>query len=142
MVGYCPDKAYFEGLAKGNDRIELCNPVFHEEAMELLANCRLFVLPSRTEGMGRVLLEAMAAKKPIIASRVDGIPYYIKDGLNGLLFETENVQDLADRMQRMLSDPEYAKEIAENGHRYVFEKFSEDLYVENYRAIVHEVLMR
>src|SRR4030067_495925 len=89
IVGYFPDKAYLEELAQGNNNIKLCNPVWHDDAMKLLSKCSLFILPSRSEAMGRVLLEAMASKKPIIASNVDGIPTYIKHGYNGLLFESE-----------------------------------------------------
>ena len=114
IVGYFSDKAYLVELAQGNNNIELCNPVWHDDAMKLLSKCSLFILPSRSEAMGRVLLEAMASKKPIIASNVDGIPTYIKHGYNGLLFESENIDDLAEKMKTILGNEDYAKQIAEN----------------------------
>jgi len=140
IVGYCPDKSYFQKLAEGNNKIELCDPVFHDEAIKLMSRCGLFVLPSRTEGMGRVLLEAMASKKPIIASNVDGIPYYIKHGFNGLLFESENVEDLAEKIRIILSNPDYAKKLAENGYKYVHEHLSEEHYVKCFKKMIEEVL--
>jgi len=140
IVGYCPDKSYFQKLAEGNNKIELCDPVFHDEAMKLMSRCTLFVLPSRTEAMGRVLLEAMASKKPIIASNVDGIPHYIKHGFNGLLFESENVEDLAEKIKIILSNPDYAKKLAENGYNYVHQHLSEERYVECFKKMVDKVL--
>ena len=80
-----------------------------------MAGCSLFVLPSRTEAMGRVLLEAMACKKPIIASNVGGIPEIIKDGYNGLLFESENVDDLAEKIRLVLSNKKYPTMLRNNG---------------------------
>ena len=140
IVGYCPDKSYFQKLAEGNNKIELCDPVFHDEAMKLMSRCALFVLPSRTEAMGRVLLEAMACKKPIIASNVDGIPYYIKHGFNGLLFESENIEDLAEKIKIILSNPDYAKKLAENGYKYVHQYLSEERYVKCFKKMIEEVL--
>ncbi len=140
IVGFCPDKTYFQKLAYGNDKIELCNPVLYGEAIELMSKCDLFVLPSRTEGMGRVLLEAFASKKPVVASNVDGIPHYIKHGYNGLLFESENVEDLAIKIRFILNKPDYAAQLAENGYKYVHEYLSEDRYVECFRDMVERVL--
>ncbi len=140
IVGFCPDKSYFQKLAEGNNRIELCDAVLHDEATELMFRCALFVLPSRTETMGRVLLEAMASKKPIVASNVDGIPHYIKHGLNGLLFESKNVADLAEKIRIILKDGNYAKQLAENGYKYVHSYFSEECYVTNYRNMIEEAI--
>ena len=98
IVGHCPDKSYFEFLAKDCPAIELKNAVKHEVAMDLMKKCTVFVLPSRTEAMGRVLLEAMAMKKAIIASNVDGIPHYIRHGNNGLLFPSGNDGQLANNL--------------------------------------------
>ena len=79
IVGYCPEGFdYYEKLAQGNTNIEFHKPVFYDKVIKLMAGCSLFILPSRTEAMGRVLLEAMACKKPIIASNVGGIPEIIK----------------------------------------------------------------
>jgi len=142
IVGFCPDKTYFQKLAEGNNRIEICNPVFYDEAMLLMSRCSLFILPSRTEAMGKVLFEAMAFKKPIIASNVDGIPYYIKNDLNGLLFEVENVNDLVEKMRKILSNPDYAATLAKNGLEFVQTHFSEKRFVECFKEMVEKVLER
>jgi glycosyltransferase involved in cell wall biosynthesis len=140
IVGYCDDKTYFTNLCENNDKIHLCHPVQYNDAIKLMEGCALFILPSRTEAMGRVLLEAMASKKPIIASDVDGIPTYIKHSFNGLLFQSENVQDLAEKMRILLKDKKYAEQLAENGYRFVVEKLSEKCYLKNYSDFIERIL--
>ena len=64
----------------------------------------LLVLPSRSEGMGRVLIEAFCRARPVVASRVGGIPDLVEDGVNGLLVEPGNVTALADALVSVLAD--------------------------------------
>lgn len=90
--------------------------------------------------MGRVLLEAMACRKPIIASRVEGIPHYISDGENGLLFESESVDDLACKLRLLLRDRKLAAQLADNGHRLVHENLSETCFLEKFNAMMRSVL--
>ena len=100
----------------------------------------MFVLPSRTEAMGRVLLEAMACQKPIVASNVDGIPSVVEHERNGLLFESENVGDLASQLRRVLLDRDLAGKLAQEGHRIVHEKLSEACYLKKFVSMVDCVL--
>jgi glycosyltransferase involved in cell wall biosynthesis len=138
IVGHCPDRTPFERLRAGSDRIHFHKPVPHAEAMRMMQDCSVFVLPSRTEAMGRVLLEAMAAARPIVASAVDGIPHYIHHGDNGLLFRTEDDADLAAQLERVLGNPQEARAIGERGHARVREQLSE----EQYAARVAEMVVR
>jgi glycosyltransferase involved in cell wall biosynthesis len=69
-----------------------------------LAGSDVFVLPSRSEGQPLALMEAMASGLPCIAASVGGIPETILHNVNGLLFERENVEQLADRLRAALSD--------------------------------------
>lgn len=129
IVGYCEDRSPFERLAAGNPRIGFFKPVHYERIPPLMAGCTAFVLPSRTEAMGRVLLEAMASRKAIVASRVDGIPTYVHDGENGLLFEPGSVDGLAEALRRVLGDSALRERLAANGYREVHENLSERQYV-------------
>ncbi len=141
IVGWCPSgREYYEELANGNLRIELSNSVYYEKVPELIGNCSLFVLASRTEAMGRVLLEAMACRKPIIASNVDGIPAVIKNGYNGMLFESENYEDLARKMRAVLGNRTMANRLAQNARVYVQQRLSEERYTENYRKSIEQLL--
>jgi glycosyltransferase involved in cell wall biosynthesis len=140
IVGHCPEKKYFENFSEGCEAIELCNAVRHHIAMDLMKKCSLFVLPSRTEAMGRVLLEAMAFKKPIIASSVDGIPYYIKNNYNGILFPLENVEKLADCLSSLLNSDKKRKKLAENGFNCVHKYYSEASFTLNFKKMIEKVL--
>lgn len=138
LVGYFPEPglSMLQKLAEGVPTIHIQKAVYFDEAMELLSRCRVFVLPSRTEGMGRVLLEAMAHKKPIIASRVDGIPTYVIDGYNGLLFDSEDEAALAGQIRTVLTDPKLAEKLAENGLRHVHQNLSGAMYAQHYDELV------
>ncbi len=141
VVGWCPEgRDYYERLAQGNKRVQLCDPVYYHDIIPIMANCSLYVLASRTEAMGRVLIEAMACRKPIIASNVGGVYSIIKDGYNGLFFENENVHDLAEKMRRLLSCPDDADRLAGNGYQYVQENLTEDCYLNNYRNAICQAL--
>jgi glycosyltransferase involved in cell wall biosynthesis len=77
----------------------------------------IFVLPSLNEGMGRVLVEAMAARLPIVASSVGGIPDLIKDGKNGLLVPPEDSSALEKAISALLEDKAQRKRMGEAGKK-------------------------
>jgi glycosyltransferase involved in cell wall biosynthesis len=141
IVGYCPDLAPYRELAGDDPRIEFLPGQPHEKAMELMGNCTFFVLPSRAEGVPRVLIEAMAAQKPVISTRVHGIPFLVQEGRNGLLVEPNQVEELASAMKMLLDDPELADRLAQEGHRRVLRDFSEARYAEQFREML-ETLIR
>jgi glycosyltransferase involved in cell wall biosynthesis len=112
-----------------------------EKVPSLLSQCSLFVLPSRSEGMPRVLFEAMASRKPIITSRVSGIPYYMKHEDTALLFDSEDVNGLALAMRTLISDRKLADRLANNGYRYVWMHLSEELHVRQFMRMIDEITM-
>jgi len=85
----------------------------------LLSEADLFILSSRFEGMPLVLLEAMAAGLPIIGSNIISINEFINHGENGLLFESENHLDLANKICELYHDREKLKFMAENAYNFV-----------------------
>jgi len=141
VVGWCPEgRQYFEDLAENDCRIELRGPVYYDEVVTLMSGCSLYVLASRTEAMGRVLIEAMACSKPIVASGVGGVPSIIKNGYNGVLFKSQDIDDLAQKIRMVLSDADLARRLGENGYKYMNEFLSEECFVENYRRAIGEIV--
>jgi glycosyltransferase involved in cell wall biosynthesis len=140
VVGHCPDPSPFECLAAGNPQIELRKAVFPAEARELIASCSVLVVASRTEAMGRVILEAFAAEKPVIASRVDGIPHIVNDEASGLLFESENDVQLAECIDRILSNPDLAARLAARGAEAVREKYTAEAFATHYDGFIDRVI--
>jgi glycosyltransferase involved in cell wall biosynthesis len=139
IVGHCPDRTPFEALRAGNPRIEFYPGMNHEACMQLMVGCSAFVLPSRTEAMGRVLIEAMAMQKPVVASRVDGIPNVVEDGVTGLLFRSEDDEDLAEKLERVLSEPDVAAALARAAHRRVWTFHREEDYVDRLEQLIERV---
>jgi len=82
---------------------------------EIMPIFDIFVLPSLNEGMGRVLVEAMAAGKPIVASNVGGIPDLVQHDINGLLVPPGDEKALAAGIKQLINDPEKAKMMGQRG---------------------------
>jgi len=139
LMGYYPDREYLNGLAGSCPQIEFLNPVPYELALKVIGACSVYVLASRSESMGRVLLEAMAARKPIIASAVGGVPHYIGDNDNGLLFRSEDVKELAEKLTALLTNPELQARLAKRGYEKVFSEYDERSYVCSFRKMLQSL---
>jgi glycosyltransferase involved in cell wall biosynthesis len=85
----------------------------------VLGQADLFVLPSRYEGLGLVVLEAMAAGLPVIASAVDGPAELIASEKDGLLFEPDNVEDLYQQIRRLYENPALADALTSEATSFV-----------------------
>lgn len=90
-------------------------PGFIPEAYQTLPAMDLFILPSISEGMGLVLLEAMQAHLPVIATRVGGVPEVIRDNQDGILIPPSNPQAIAQACQRILEHSEIANQLIQSG---------------------------
>ena len=99
----------------------------------------VYVHPSRYEPFGVVLLEAMACGRPVIASKVGGIPFVVEDGKTGLLFESENIEELAKKVILLLRDKELQTKMGEAGRERARE-FSWERCVERTVKVYKEVI--
>lgn len=104
IVGPC-DGHYREFLSRkfASTTIDFIGELPHSEAMKLLACCDLFVLPSHTEGFPNVVLEAMALRKPIVATNVGAIPEMLSEGC-GTLVEVKDVAALQKAIEALMHD--------------------------------------
>ena len=93
------------------------------QVVRLLQGCSVMVLPSRMEPFGIALLEAMACRAPVVATRVGGITEVIEHGISGILVEPESPEALTAAVQCVLADRALRERIAENGHARVMERF-------------------
>lgn len=101
------------------ERITFTGSVVSARAFALFRGASAFVLPSRHEPQGVVLLEAMAAGTPILAARVGGVAEVLHDGLNGLLCEGGSADSLTASLRRLLADPGGAAARAQQAGRDV-----------------------
>lgn len=106
-----------------------------EDIADILAAADLFVLPSLSEGFPFVLLEALAMGRPVVASRVNGVPELIEDHKTGFLVPARDPQALARAIREVLSDPVAALKMGAAGQTVVRERFTVDRMVANTTAI-------
>jgi glycosyltransferase involved in cell wall biosynthesis len=105
------------------DRIEMAG--FREDVEAELASMDVLVHASVTpEPFGQVVAEGMAAGKPVIAARAGGVTEIIEDGVSGILTTPGDPVELADAIQRVLGDAEFAHRLASDGRRRIVERFT------------------
>ena len=136
----------YEELQRSVDKNELSDSVlftgFQMDVSEILSTFDVAVLPSFFEGMGRVLLEAMAMEKPVVASRVGGIPDLVKHQLNGLLVEPGDVVGLTNALEQILIDSVLSRKMGKEGRKRIQEQFSADIMVQSIDKVYRELLTR
>lgn len=99
------------------------------------------VLPSRSEGMGRVIVESLARGRPVLGARVGGIPELVHDGVNGLLVEPGDTVALADAIVRLATDRELLERLAAGARETAAPWLATaDEYAERMAALVERVL--
>ncbi len=140
VIGDGFKKAELERLAKDlNLRERIIFLGARKNIAEILSQIDVFVMPSLWEGLGIALLEAAAAGKPIVASRVGGIPEIIEDEKTGILVEPKNVKSLADGLEHMLLGKVDAREMGVRAREMVKEKFSMKKMIESYERLYKEL---
>lgn len=100
-------------------KVRFFDQVDEEQLPSLYALSDVFVLPSRMEGWGLAIMEAMAMKKPVVATRVGGIPELVRDGKTGHLVEVGDVLGLSEAIGRLIENPSLREEMGKAGRRYV-----------------------
>jgi glycosyltransferase involved in cell wall biosynthesis len=100
----------------------------------------LLVLPSRSEGMGRVIVEAFCRGRPVVGSRVGGIPDLVEEGVNGLLVDPDDRAALVDALVRLLADGGLAERLAASARTSAAHwTVSADDFARRLRALVERV---
>jgi glycosyltransferase involved in cell wall biosynthesis len=102
----------------------------------------IFVLPSLNEGLPMTVLEAMAASKPVIATRVGAIPSVIRDGENGLLVAPKDSEGLRNAVASLLNDPERRRQLGDQAHAWVSQNYTSEAMALKYREMYEGVLWK
>ncbi|NIA11797.1 MAG: glycosyltransferase [Nitrospiraceae bacterium] len=112
-----------------------------EELNRLIANATFVVVPSEWyENCSMVVLEAMAFGKPVIGSKIGGIPEQIEDGKTGLLFEMGNMSELAQKMKKLSSDREMRIQMGRRARRKLESEYSLDKHCKKLLSIYRALL--
>jgi glycosyltransferase involved in cell wall biosynthesis len=129
LVGAQPDPQYLQSIrdrvhALGlDDCVEITGLVDTARMRREIAESRAVVLFSRQENMPTIIAQAMAAGKPVVASRVGGVAELVSDGETGFLVDSEDEVALSDRLQALLKDQDLCLRMGERAHRAARQRF-------------------
>ncbi|SHK65943.1 glycosyltransferase family 4 protein [Paramaledivibacter caminithermalis] len=125
FVGDGPMKQELINMAREYKIEEVCSfKGFIDKPLDEMKEFDTLVLPSREEGMGLSILEAMSLKIPVIASMVGGVVEVINNGITGLLIEKENPFQLAQSIELLAKTPDLVSDICEKSYKLCKRKFS------------------
>jgi len=141
IIGDGPDRAKLEALVAGKGLSE--SIIFsgaRNDIPELLASMRIFVLPSRGEGISNTILEAMASSLPVIATNVGGNPELVEENETGMLVPSNNADKMAEAILLYINDLPLAEQQGKAGRQRVEALFSMNKMIENYTKVYDSVM--
>jgi glycosyltransferase involved in cell wall biosynthesis len=126
------DQVKWHGL---NERVLFIRKVPQADLAGWMCRACTFVLPSLSEGLGRVVVEAMATGRPVIGSQVGGIPEMVEDSITGFLVPPGDETSLAERLRWILEHPDEALEMGRRARAFAERFFSTEAYVAGYQRV-------
>jgi glycosyltransferase involved in cell wall biosynthesis len=115
-------------------------PGFREDVPRVLNTMDVFVFPSLQEALGTAILEALAMRRAVVASRVGGIPEIIEDGKTGYFIDPENSTDIAEKVIHLLKNPELRLQMGDRGRRFVETHYDHRLMVRRLEDLYRELV--
>jgi glycosyltransferase involved in cell wall biosynthesis len=133
------DRAAFEAAVKERDLEGIVcyhGPKYGEEKEEYWRRADIFVFPTFyfNECFPLVLLEAMQWRLPLVSSDEGGIPDIVKDGVNGFVCTRQNVQSLAEALEKLITDPILRQQMGEQGYQRYQEEFTLEAFERRFVA--------
>ena len=116
-------------------RVEFLAEMPQQQLAQYMAQAHVFLLPSLSEGLGRVVVEAMAAGTPVIGSRVGGIPDVIQDAQTGFLVPPGDETALAEKIRWVLAHPRETDAMGQQAYQTSQTLFSTDIWLNGYRQV-------
>jgi|GEM_PF-524877 len=144
IVGSGEDEKMLKDLAEElnvTDRVMFTGQIDRSEVTLYRRASDIFVMPSRSEGLGNAGLSAMASRLPMIATREGGLAEYVVDGETGWVVEKDKPEDIARAVKDILANPEKVEKITENARKMVLEKYDWDKVAEQMRTRVFKRLL-
>jgi glycosyltransferase involved in cell wall biosynthesis len=142
ILGYYPDREEFQALIGGSLQIEILKARPHVEALKIISEAMVLVLPSRCEGLARVLIEAMAAGIPVIGSEVGGIPSIVRHGENGFVVPVGDVQAVSVQLRKLLEGGALRRRMGDCGYELAHNELNEKNYVHQFARMIHATVER
>jgi glycosyltransferase involved in cell wall biosynthesis len=120
------------------DRVECLGWIPHDDVPNYLNKLKLLVVPSYTEGLPNIILEAMACGTPVLATQVGAIPNIIRDGETGFFMESNQPDCISENIKKILNSPNLYK-IIENGQAFVESNYNFEKAVAAWKEIFKKI---
>ncbi|GHH84739.1 glycosyltransferase family 4 protein [Streptomyces capitiformicae] len=133
---HCRTELTRRGLS---DRVRLLGHLDRPEVAALMQTVQVVVIPSRHEELGGTVLEALAASRAVVATRVGGLPEVIRDGETGLLVSPREPELIADAVLRLARDPQSRARFGKAGRDYVLSRFDATAVARQLGALYAEI---
>jgi glycogen(starch) synthase len=143
IAGDGPERSSLEQHAKSlglAEQVKWVGWVAPEEIPALLATSQAVLIPSRSEGLPRVAVEAALMARPVVGTRVGGIPEVVVHQRTGLLVEPENERALADAIIFLLTHQEEGVSMGHSARRLALKKFRMEGCVDSYQALYEQLI--
>ena len=124
------------------ENVHFLGSLSEDELLKEYMACSLLALPSLQETTPMVIMQAMAAGKAVVATRVGGVPYQVKDGQTGLLVESGDVPALAEAIVRLLRDDDLRIAMGQKGREVAEQRFRAGVVAEKTRQVYYRVAGR
>jgi glycogen(starch) synthase len=144
VAGDGPERAALEAQADRRgiqEKVDFCGWFPPSRVPDLLNQAALVLMPSRFEPFGLVALQAAQMGRPVIASRVGGLPEVVVDGETGLLVDPENVPLLAQAIESLLAQPDRSVEMGAQARAHAERNFSWDRFVGHYEMLYKQLIL-
>jgi len=118
--------------SKINASVKYCTNLDWKDAMKIVQESQILVVPSRIESIPQVIKEAFFLQVPVIATNVGGIPELISNNITGLLVPPENPEEMTNAINELLSDDNTKHKLSKNAFEFINKNFSWDVLIEKY----------
>ncbi len=123
-----------------NGNVVYCTDLKWKEAMKILKESQILVIPSRMESIPQVIKEAFYLKVPVIAFNVGGIAELIKDNINGALIDPENEEGLLNQINLLLDNKEITEKFSQNGFDFLIQNLTWETLLPKYIEFYQKLL--
>ena len=145
IIGSTPNGKYLEKLqnsinnSKHSERIKMTPFIDSQKLISKYSTANLFVLPSKSEGLGRVIIEAQSTACPVLISNNTGMTDLVIENETGFIFENNNEIDLTEKLNFIIENYEHATQTGVNARLFVKENFSTENFEFGYKKLFDTV---
>ena len=142
IVGDGPQREYLEQLKteKNLDNIEFLGKKLGDELKQVIKRSQAVIVPSTWfDNSPNVILEALALSKPVIGARIGGIPEYIREGETGTLYAHDSLNELIEKINYLMQNPDLCREMGANARKIVEEQYNPQAHYEKVINLINTV---